>query len=64
LRGESGLRRTVPIFRSRGQVEQGKKGEPMTTMMSQEMLSNAVEIVCYLSTIVVAVFSWMLTLRG
>jgi hypothetical protein len=40
------------------------KGEPMTTMLSQEMLSNAVEVACYLSTIVVAVFSWMLNLRG
>ena len=36
----------------------------MTTMLSQEMLSNAVEVVCYLATIVAAVFSWMLTLRG
>lgn len=36
----------------------------MTTMLSQEMLSNAVEVACYLSTIVLAVFSWMLNLRG
>ena len=36
----------------------------MPAMLSQEMLSNAVEIVCYLSTIVAAVFSWMLAPRG
>jgi hypothetical protein len=36
----------------------------MIAMLSQEMLSHAAEIVCYLTTLFTAVLSWMLAMRG